>query len=102
MIIKAFSEYLHKLPEKSSSADTVEELSKWIKYILSKTPENHVENIIHTEISMTKNNEGAFLLVGKSKTGENLVEALYNFALSYDHHKFAKWLHNKKASDFKH
>ncbi|MFA6990416.1 MAG: hypothetical protein WC197_10140 [Candidatus Gastranaerophilaceae bacterium] len=97
MIIKAFSEELHSI---SADIPPVILLARWIKAILLKEPENNAEKIIHKEICLAKNKMGLFILVGKSETGQNLLESLYNFALSFEHHKFAKWLHYKKASDF--
>ena len=98
MIIKAFSEELHSI---SADIPPVIVLTRWIKSILLKKPKNHVEKVIHEEICLAKNKMGLFILVGKSDTGKNLLEALYNFALSFEHHKFARWLHYQKASDFK-
>lgn len=75
-------------------------LSKWLKDKLSKEPVDHVDKIIHSEICLAQNKLGLFILVGKSPTGKNLLESLYNFALSYEQHNFSKWVHEVKASDF--
>ncbi|MFA6990004.1 MAG: hypothetical protein WC197_08045 [Candidatus Gastranaerophilaceae bacterium] len=97
MIIKAFSEELHKLKTNTSS---VVILVQWIKKILYKKPVNNVERIINTEIGIEQDKTGSICFVGKSKSGTILINSLYNFALSFDHHKFVKWLHERKASDF--
>jgi len=97
MIIKAFSEELHKLKTNTSS---VVILAQWIKKILHKKPINNVERVINTEIVMEQDDSGSVYFVGKSKSGTVLINSLYNFDLSFDHHKFAKWLHERKASDF--
>ncbi|MDD3150798.1 MAG: hypothetical protein PHV68_08175 [Candidatus Gastranaerophilales bacterium] len=98
MIIKAFSEYL-----KNSDTTTntpLDILAKWLKEILSGEPADNIEKVIHTEIRMKKfDNERTF--EGKSKTGNNLLKSLYNFAQSYDQQNFNRWLHEIKASDFK-
>lgn len=98
MIIKAFSDYIRKY---NSEIPSLLILTRWLREILSKNPENNVERIIHNEIGILKNKRGDFLLIGKSKSGKVLLEALHEFALSYDQHKFSKWIHNVKASDFK-
>jgi hypothetical protein len=98
MIIKAFSEYIKTF---NSEIPSLLLLTRWLREILSKNPENNVEKIIHNEIGILKNNRGVFLLIGKTKSGKVLIEALHEFALSYDQHKFSKWIHKIKASDFK-
>ena len=98
MIIKAFSEHIKTF---NSEIPTMLLLTSWIRDLLSKKPENNVERIIHNEIGILKNNRGIFLLIGKTKTGKVLIESLYEFVLSYDQHKFSKWIHKAKASDFK-
>ena len=35
-----------------------------------------------------------------SESGRTLMQALYNFALSYEQYKLAKWLHERKSTDF--
>ena len=98
MIIKSFSEYIKTY---NSEIPSLLLLTRWLKEKLSKNPENNVERIIHNEIGILKNKRGVFLLIGKTKSGKVLLEALNEFSLSYDQHKFSKWIHNVKASDFK-
>jgi len=98
MIIKAFSDYIRSF---NSEIPSMLLLTRWLRENLSKNPENNVERIIHSEIGILKNKRGFFLLIGKTKSGKVLIEALHEFALSYDQHKFSKWIHNIKASDFK-
>ncbi len=98
MIIKAFSEYIKTF---NSEIPSLFLLTRWLKKNLSKNPGNNVERIIHNEIGFIKNKRGVFLFIGKSKSGKVLMESLHEFALSYDQHKFSKWVHNIKASDFK-
>ena len=98
MIIKAFSEYIKPF---NSEIPSLLLLTRWLKENLSKNPENNVERILHNEVGILKNKRGVFLLIGKTKSGKVLLEALNEFSLSYDQHKFSKWIHNVKASDFK-
>lgn len=98
MIIKAFATFLQSYEEDIPSVIL---LSKWVKSILEKAPTNNVERVIHAEIALSKNNLGMFILTGKGESGRVLIESLYTFALSYDQHKFNKWIHHAKASDFK-
>jgi len=97
MIIQAFADYLQSFEEDIPS---VVLLSKWVKNILEKEPENNVERVIHHEINYSKNKIGMFMMTGKGKSGQILIESLYNFALSYEQHKFARWIHDKNATDF--
>jgi len=98
MILKEFSKYIQSL---NAEVPTVILLSRWIRERLSKTPENNVDKILHAEIVCLKNKRGMFLLLGRSDSGRKLLESLYEYALSYDNHKFSKWVHKLKASDFK-
>ena len=98
MIIQAFATYIQSIEEDIPS---VVLLSTWVKNILEKEPKNNVERVIHHEINYSKNKLGMFMMTGKGKSGKILIESLYNFALSYDGQKFARWIHDKNASDFK-
>lgn len=97
MIIQAFADYLHAIEE---DIPCVILLSKWVQNILEKEPTNNVERVIHHEINYSKNKIGMFLMTGKGKSGKILIESLYNFALSYEQQKFARWIHNTNANDF--
>ncbi len=98
MIIKAFAKFLQSYKE---DIPCIILLSKWVKTILEKEPENNVERIIHAEIAISKNNLGMFILTGKGKSGRILLESLYSFALSFEQQKFSRWIHHRNASDFK-
>lgn len=97
MIIQAFASYLQLINEDIPSVIL---LSKWIQNILEKKPSNNIERVIHHEINYSKNKIGMFIMTGKEKSGKILLESLYNFALSYEGQKFARWVHDKNASDF--
>ena len=103
MILSEFSKYLQANKEQIISEETTATklLCEWIQYVISKNPKTNVEKIIHTEITLAKNNQGDFFITGKSDSGRVLVNALYNFALSYEHYIMQKWLEDKRADDFK-
>lgn len=98
MILMAFSEYLRQFDE---ATPPVFLLSKWIKKHLEKEPDNNISKVIQTEISLEKTKNGKdFILIANSKSGQKLIKALYNFALSYEHQSFARWVHQVKSTDF--
>lgn len=97
MIIKEFSEYLKKF---ETEIPAVELVPGWVAQKLSKPPENNVDKVLQKEIALFRNRKGIFLLFGRSDSGRMLLESLHEFALSYDSHRFSKWVHNVKASDF--
>lgn len=98
MILKAFAEYIQKF---NTDVPSVILLSRWLKEKALKTPEDNIDRVIQKEITLLKNKRGFYLVMGKSDSGRVLLESLYEYALCYDNHKFSKWLHNVKASDFK-
>ena len=59
-----------------------------------------VDNIVKTELYLAKNNNDKTLIIAKSETGRTLLNALYNFSLSFEQYKLAKFLHNKKSTYF--
>lgn len=102
MILNKFSKYIQ-----SRNADIIENkatgtkiLCDWIELVINKNPKNHVDKIVHKEIMLAKNKSGDFVIVGKSESGRVLVNALYNYALSYEQYILNKWLEDKKAGDF--
>ena len=103
MILQEFSKYLQEknIDITTNKTSTTKLLCDWIKIVINKNPKNHVDKIIHKEIMLAENTSGDFLIIGKSESGRVLVNALYNFALSYENYILSKWLLDKKASDFK-
>ena len=103
MIIREFSKYLHTKNDyiKSGKVSATKLLCDWIKFVINKNPKNHADKIVHAEITLAENKSGDFLIVGKSESGRILVNALYNFALSYEHYIMQKWLEERKPDDFK-
>lgn len=102
MILNEFSKYIQSKNEDITSGKTSGSkiLCDWIKIVINKNPKNHVDKIVHKEIMLAENKSGDFLVVGKSESGRTLVNALYNYALSYENYIMSKWLENKKPHDF--
>ena len=102
MILNEFSKYIQSKNEEITSGKSTgtKILCDWIKIVINKNPKNHVDKIVHKEIMLAENKSGDFLIVGKSESGRILVNALYNYALSYEHYIMSKWLENKKPQDF--
>ena len=97
MILKEFSDFLKNNEQKPS----VSLLYAWLKMKIESPAKSNVDRILQKEIYIAKNKAGNFLFIGKSPSGRNLMECLYNFALSFEQQKMARWLHDKKANDFK-
>lgn len=97
MILKEFSQYLQDNLETSA----VVLLNKWIKTKVETPALSNVDKIIQAEIYIAKNKYNDSLLIGKSESGRRLIQALYNFSLSFEQQKIARWIHNKNATDFK-
>ena len=102
MILSEFSKYLQSRNNDITSGQSTgtQILCDWIKLVIYKNPKNNVDKIVHREIMLAENKSGDFLIVGKSESGRVLVNALYNFALSYEHYIMSKWLEDKKPEDF--
>ncbi len=102
MILREFSKYLQERNKDitENKTTTTKLLCEWIKLVINKNPKNHVDKIVHKEIMLAENKAGDFFIVGKSESGRVLVNALYNFALSYEHYVMSKWLIDKRPEDF--
>ena len=98
MILKEFAKYIQDF---NVEVPAVILLSRWIREKIAKHPEDNVDRVVQKEIALLKNKRGLFLLLGRSDSGRRLLESLYEYALSYDNHKFSKWVHKLKATDFK-
>ncbi len=97
MILKEFSKYLQENKEKNS----VNLLNEWIIERLKRPSLDKADNILKAELYYAENNNNKTLIIAKSETGRTLLNALYNFSLSFEQYKLAKFLHNKKSNDFK-
>lgn len=101
MIISEFAKFLHHHDEDIiKNKTTCSLLCAWIIAILEKEPKNNVQKIIHKEIAYAKNSQNEFILIARSPSGQKLINALYNFALSYEYHLMRKWLSDKNSNDF--
>lgn len=104
MILREFSIYLQSKNDDliSNKTTTTKLLCEWVKFVINKNPKNHADKVVHKEIMLAQNKSGDFFIVGKSESGRVLVNALYNFALSYEHYIMSKWLLDKNPEDFNH
>lgn len=102
MILREFATFLQNKNDDiiANKTTTTKLLCEWIKFVINKNPKNHVGKIVHKEIMLAQNKSGDFFIVGKSESGRILVNALYNFAMSYEHYILSKWLIDKKPKDF--
>jgi len=102
MILEEFSKYLKEHNEQITAGETTATklLCNWVKLVVHKNPKEHVDKIVHAEIMLAQNKSGDFLVLGKSESGRTLVNALYNFAMSYENFLLSRWLADKKAGDF--
>lgn len=102
MILKEFAKYLQRhnddLIQNKTTATKL--LCKWLRHIIHKHPRTNAEKIIHCEIMLAENKSGNFLLVGKSESGRTLMNALNNFAMSYENYIMSRWLEDKKPHHF--
>ena len=92
MILSEFSKYLKNFKDEIVSGDksAVFVLTEWIRNALHTEPVKHWQRIIHTEITLAENSFNEFLILGKSDSGRVLINALYNYALSYEHYLISK------------
>lgn len=97
MILNEFSKYLRENKDKSS----VFLLNEWITERLQRPSKDKIDNILKTELYFLKNKNNKTLIIAKSESGRTLLKALYNFSLSFEQYKLAKFLHDKKSGDFK-
>ena len=97
MILKEFSKYLQENKDKNS----VNLLNEWIIERLQRPSLDKVDNILKAELYFAKNNNDKTLIIAKSESGRTLLNTLYNFSLSFEQYKLAKFLHDKKSNDFK-
>mgnify|MGYP006916276314 CR=1 FL=1 len=94
MILTEFSKFLQQHNEELITHNTtpLELLHQWLYEIINKNPKSNVEKIIHKEILYAQNDNGEYVIIGKSSSGRKLVTALINFSKSYDNYNQAKWL----------
>lgn len=100
MIIAEFSKYLQEHNDKLLTRQTtpLKLLHEWLCSVINKNPKNNIDKIVHKEIMYAQNDNGDYLIVGKSDSGRVLVSALIKFAKSYDNYNHAKWIEMTEQS----
>jgi len=98
MILKAFSKHLQ---EYSADIPSYIILTRWLREKLQKKPETLIDKVLHAELTLLQSEDGINAVVGSTVSGQKLIKNLLNYAESYDHQKFLRWLHNQTSSDFK-
>lgn len=95
MIISEFAKYLQQHNDELLTRKTtpLKLLHEWLRAVINKNPKNNIDKIVHKEILYCKNENGDYLIVGKSDSGRVLVDALIKFAKSYENYNHAKWIH---------
>lgn len=115
MILDAYARYLQKA-DQSNSAVAI--LARWLWERLSIPPETVVDQVLHCELRLVRIRQASkqrlalrltdvpgyqplsYVFKGNSPSGLRLLESLYQFSLSYEQQKWARWVHSLKASDF--
>lgn len=111
MILEAFAQYLQQADPEVPATYM---LARWLWERLSCPPESNIDNVLHCEISIAKSYGNGkkslrldasakgptYVFHGKSVSGVKLLQSLYQYSLSYEQHKWARWVHWLKASDF--
>jgi hypothetical protein len=100
MIISEFSKYLQQHNDElmTHQSTPLKLLHCWLKEVINKNPKSNIDKIIHKEILYCESENGDYLIAGKSDSGRVLVNALINFAKSYDNYNHAKWLEATERS----
>ena len=111
MILEAFAKYLHTSDQSVPAASI---LARWLWERLTHPPENQADRILKMEIDVemgvrsnrrvrrTDGQQSApvYVFNASSESGKRLLKSLYEYALSYEQQKWARWVHHVKASDF--
>ena len=94
MIISEFAKYLqlHNNELLTHKTTPLNLLHEWLKLVINKNPKSNIDKIVHKEILYCENENGDYLIVGKSDSGRVLVSALIKFAKSYENYNYAKWV----------
>jgi hypothetical protein len=115
LILEAFAEYLQVADDKIPATDI---LARWLWERLSIPPETVVDRVLHCEIQLSlakgarkgpsfevagagARAKPTYVFTGTSASGRRLLKSLYEYCLSYEQQKWARWVHSVKASDFK-
>ena len=89
MILEYFSRYL----KRTKKPATVETLALWLAGKIEKPARSHADKVIQAEIYIAKNKAGEIMLIGKSPTGRNLLQSLYNYVLSCENLEESRMKH---------
>ena len=92
MILKYFADYI----QQNKLTPNLKVLILWVKSRLDTPPTCHEDKVIQAEIYIAKNFQGEFCLIGKSETGRNLINSLYNYVLSCQNLIEARQKHNEQ------
>ncbi len=100
MILSEFSKYLQQHNDEILTRRTtpLKLLHLWLFDVINKNPKSHAEKIVHKEILYAQNDNGDYVIIGKSDSGRKLVTALINFAKSYENYNHAKWIESVEKS----
>ena len=114
LILEAFAEFLHAADPNMPATDV---LAQWLWKRLSTPPANNVDKVLHCEMAICQAGGQAtgispssdigsgkktvtYVFRGTSDSGKRLLKSLYEYCQSYDQQRWARWVHNLKASDF--
>ena len=115
MILEAFAKYL-QTADNSISSSTI--LGQWLWERLTLPAETVIDQVLQCELRFlrVKNANGhrlamritdtagyppvCYVFQGNSPSGLRLLASLYEYSLSYEQQKWARWVHSLKASDF--
>ena len=94
MILAEYAKFLQEHNDEILTHKTtpLKLLPLWVKTVIEKNPKTNIEKIVHKEIMYAQNENGDYIIVGKSDSGRVLVKALIEFAKSYDNYTHSKWM----------
>jgi hypothetical protein len=94
-------------------------LGQWLWQKLTVPPITNVDRVLHCELTICAaktskcsseedflpryqrvGGKGAYVFKGTSESGRRLLKSLYEYCLSYEQQKWARFVHGLKASDF--
>jgi hypothetical protein len=115
MILEAFAKYLHAADSEISAPDI---LARWLWERLSIPAETTTDQVLHCELKLQLTSDPrkhilslklvdkgrrkplTYVFRGASVSGCQLLKSLYEYSLSYEQQKWARFVHTLKASDF--
>jgi len=115
MILEAFARYLHAADSNTCATDI---LARWLWERLSVPAETTIDQVLHCELKLLLVSDShnhilslklidqgrkkplTYIFRGNSVSGSQLLKSLYEYSLSYEQQKWARFVHTLKASDF--